>query len=217
MADFSAQRFNMVEAQVRTNDVMDVRIHDAMMAIPREKFVPVQRRAMAYSDTCVEIVPGRSLMDPRCFSKLLQLANIQPGAKVLDVGCASGYSAAVLARIAGKVIALEQDVDLVRTASDILPSVGASNAMVVQGQLVDGVPAQGPYDAIIIEGAVEDVPESLLSQLAENGRLVAIVQKNAAGRAQLYVRENGRVGSRSDFNATIPVLAGFRKTVGFVF
>lgn len=217
MADFAAQRFNMVEAQVRTNDVTDTRIHAAMMAVPREKFVPSQRRATAYADTCVEIVQGRFLMDPRCFAKLVQLAAIQPGAKVLDVGCGSGYSAAVLAQLAGKVVALEQDADLIRTASDLLPSVGAANVSVVQGALIDGVKGQGPYDAIVIEGAVEEVPEALLAQLAENGRLVAVIQKNAAGRAHLFVRENGRTGSRPDFDASIPLLSGFRKMVGFVF
>jgi protein-L-isoaspartate(D-aspartate) O-methyltransferase len=217
MADFTAQRFNMVETQVRTNDVTDPRIHAALMAIPREKFLPTQRRATAYADTCVEVVPGRYLLDPRCFAKLLQLAAIQPDAKVLDVGCASGYSAAVLAQLAGKVVALEQDADLLRTASDLLSSVGAQNVSVVQGALVDGVKGQGPYDAIVIEGAVEDVPEALLAQLADNGRLVAVIQKNAAGRAHIYVRENGRTGARPDFDASVPLLSGFRKTVGFVF
>ena len=217
MADYATQRFNMVEAQVRTNDVTDPRIHAAMAAVAREQFVPAARRAMAYADVPVEVAQGRFLLDPRTFSKMLQLAELRHGDSVLDVACGTGYSAVVLGRIVKSVTALEQDADLVRIASDMVPASGATNVTVVQGGLTEGVKARAPFDAIFIEGAVEAVPEQLLAQLAEGGRLVAILNSGAQGRAHLFVREKGRVGSRADFDAAVPVLGGFRKVVGFVF
>ncbi|MBS0471995.1 MAG: protein-L-isoaspartate O-methyltransferase [Proteobacteria bacterium] len=217
MADYATQRFNMVETQVRPNDVPDTRIHAALMAVAREQFVPAARRAMAYTDVPVEVAPGRFLLDPRSFGKLLQIAAIKPGDKVLDVACGTGYSSAVLGKMAKTVIALEQDADLVRVASDMLPAAGATNVTVVQGGLTEGAKAQGPYDVILIEGGVESVPDSLLEQLAEGGRLAAIIVKGGQGQAHLYVREKGRIGARADFDAAVPLLAGFRKVVGFVF
>ena len=217
MADYATQRFNMVECQVRTNDVTDTRIQVAMQAVSRERFVPAAKRAVAYADVPVEIAQGRYLLDPRTFGKLVQLAGIKPEDRVLDVACGTGYSTVVLARIAKSVIGLEQDADLVRVASDMVPANGAHNATIAQGGLTEGVKAKAPFDVIVIEGAVESVPDQLLAQLAEGGRLVAIVNDGGQGRARLYVREKGGVGSRMDFDASIPLLAGFRKVVGFVF
>src|SRR5579864_656270 len=138
MADTaSSQRFNMIETQVRTNDVTDVRIHAALDAVARERFVPTAKRALAYADVPVQIAPGRYLLDPRSFAKLLQLAEIGEGDRVLDVGCGTGYSAAVLARLAGEVIALEQDADLVRAASELLANA-VGKVEVVQGGLIEG-------------------------------------------------------------------------------
>ena len=128
MPDFRAQRLNMVESQVRTNDVTDVRIQDAMREVPRERFVPSAKQALAYADTVVEVVPGRFLLDPRTFSKLAELAEIEPTDRILDVGCASGYSAAVLARLAHEVIGLEEDAELVRVATDLLLPWGSAHA-----------------------------------------------------------------------------------------
>jgi protein-L-isoaspartate(D-aspartate) O-methyltransferase len=217
MADYKTQRFNMVETQVRPNDVPDPRIHAALMAVAREQFVPAARRAMAYADVPVEVARGRFLLDPRSFSKLIHLAAIKPGDKVLDVACATGYSAVVLGKIASKVVALEQDADLVRIASDMIATSGATNVTLTQGGLTEGAKGHGPYDAIVIEGGVESVPDTLLDQLAEGGRLVAILMQVGQGHAHLYIREKGRTGSRPDFDATVPLLAGFRKVVGFVF
>ncbi len=217
MADYATQRFNMVECQVRTNDVTDTRIHAAMLDVPRERFVPAARRAFAYADVPVEIAPGRFLLDPRTFGKLVQLAALKAGDRVLDVACGTGYSTAVLARIAKSVVGLEQDADLVRLASDLVPASGAANAVIAQGGLTEGAKGKAPFDVIVIEGAVESVPDSLLAQLAEGGRLVAIVNEGGQGRARLYVRDKGSVGSRMDFDASVPLLAGFRKVVGFVF
>jgi protein-L-isoaspartate(D-aspartate) O-methyltransferase len=217
MLDYTALRRTMVDAQVRANDVVDTRIHAAMLAVPRERFLPAAKRAFAYADIPVEVSPQRFMLDPRVFAKLLQLADIKAGDRVLDVGCTTGYSSAVLALMAKAVVALEQDADLVRVATEVLPAVGATNATVVQGGLVEGARAQGPYDVIVINGAVESVPDSLFAQLAEGGRLVTVIQQNVAGRATLFVKENSRIGSRPDFNAGVPLLAGFRKAVGFVF
>ena len=217
MSDYAQQRLNMVETQVRTNDVTDPRIHAAMGAVARERFVPASKRALAYSDLPVEVAQGRYLADPRTFAKMLQLAAIRASDRVLDVACATGYSAVVIARLAKSVIALEQDAELVRIAADMVPANGASNATVVQGGLTEGVKSKGPYNAILINGAVETVPDALLGQIAESGRLVAIVRHGTLGKAHVYVREKGRVGSRADFDSGVPLLVGFRKVVGFVF
>ncbi len=217
MPDYAAQRLNMVDAQVRANDVTDPRIHAAMLEVPRERFVPAAKRALAYADSTVEVAPKRYLLDPRTFAKLVQLAHVQPGDNVLDVGPATGYSSAVLARLARTVVSLEQDADLVRIASEMLPAVGATNAAVVQGGFVEGCKASAPYDVIFINGAISIQPDGLLAQLAEGGRLVTIMQSNTQGRAQLFVKENSRVGARPDFDASAPALGGFKKAVGFVF
>ena len=217
MPDYALQRFNMVESQVRTSDVTDERVLAAMDEVPRERFVPASKRGIAYADTALEIVPGRFMLSPRNFGKMLQAAVIEPGDKVLDVGCASGYSSAVLAKLARSVIALEQDADLVRAASDMLPAVGATNALVVQGSLAEGARQHAPYDVIFINGGIESDPRALLAQLNEGGRLIAIKRKGAEGRAQLYVKENGHVGNWPVFDAHAPVLPGFREPVGFVF
>lgn len=217
MSQFDSQRFNMVEAQLRANDVGDPRLLAAMAEIPRERFVPASKRALAYSDVPVEVSPGRFLLDPRTFAKLLALAEIGPEDTVLDVGSATGYSAAVLARLAKSVIALEQDAELVRLAYDLLPSVGAANAIVTQGPLDRGLKAKAPYDVIVVNGAIAARPDTLLGQLAEGGRLVAVVSDGVAGKAELYVRRRGGIGCRAGFDADVPPLVGFSKTVGFVF
>ncbi|HEX3652331.1 MAG TPA: protein-L-isoaspartate O-methyltransferase [Rhizomicrobium sp.] len=216
MPDFRAQRLNMVESQVRTNDVTDVRIQEAMREIPRERFVPTSKQAVAYADTIVEIVPGRFLLDPRTFSKLAELAEIEPADRVLDVGSASGYSTAVLSRLAHEVIALEEDAELVRVATDVLPSLGIS-PRVVQGKLADGYAAGAPYNVIFINGGIEELPPALERQLAEGGRLVVVLRKGPQGRGYLFLREQGRMSSRADFDATVPLLAGFSRPKSFVF
>ncbi len=217
MPDYALQRFNMVESQVRTSDVTDERILAAMNAVPRERFVPADKRGIAYADAALEIVPGRFMLEPRNFGKMLQAVVVEPDDKVLDVGCLSGYSSAVLAKLAKMVVALEQDADLVRAASDMLPAVGATNVTVVQGSLAEGARQHAPYDVIFMNGGIETEPRALLAQLNEGGRLVTIRRKGAEARAQLYVKENGHVGAWPEFDAHAPVLPGFREQVGFVF
>ena len=217
MPDYLAQRLNMVESQVRVNDVTDARVQEAMRNVPRERFVPTARKATAYADSPLEVVRGRFLLEPRAFAKLLQLAEIKPTDKVLDVGSATGYSTAILARIAAKVTGLEQDADLVRIGVETLPTVGASNAVMVQGGLAEGHKAGAPYDVIFVNGAIETRPDALLGQLGEGGRLVAVVKSGASGHATVFLKERGQIGRRAAFDADAPVLPGFREKVGFVF
>jgi protein-L-isoaspartate(D-aspartate) O-methyltransferase len=184
--------------------------------VARERFVPSASRALAYADVPVAIAQGRYLLDPRSFAKLAQLAQIRAEDRVLDVACGTGYSSAVLARIAREVVALEQDADLVRIASELLANV-VGKVELVQGGLVEGVKAKAPFDVIFVNGAIEQAPESLLGQLAEGGRLVTVMREGGQARAWLFVKQNGQVGRRPDFDADVPLLAGFKKAMGFVF
>ncbi|MBA2587375.1 MAG: protein-L-isoaspartate O-methyltransferase [Alphaproteobacteria bacterium] len=208
-------RFNMVEAQIRTSNVTDPRILAAISAVAREKFVPSAARALAYADVPVAVAQGRYLLDPRSFAKLLNLAQVTATDRVLDVGCATGYSSAVMARMAAEVVALEQDADLVRIASELL-ATAVGKVEVVQGGLIEGVKGQGPFDVIFVNGAIEQVPETLLAQLAEGGRLVTVI-KDGQSRAWLFLKQNGKIGQRPDFDADVPLLAGFKKAMGFIF
>jgi protein-L-isoaspartate(D-aspartate) O-methyltransferase len=217
MPDYAVPRINMVDAQILANGVTDERLIQAFRDVPRERFVPSAKRSVAYADAEIEIVQGRSLLAPRTFAKLLQLAEIGPGDSVLDVGCTTGYSTAVLSRIARRVIGLEEDADLVRIAIDVLHNCDAGNASIVQGPLTGGNRASAPFDVIVLEGAFEQPPERLIAQLAEGGRLVGILQNGAHGQAMLYLKEPGRVGHMIGFDASAPVLAGFRQPAAFIF
>jgi len=211
---FDAARLHMIDSQIRPSDVTDPQVLVAFEAVAREGYVPRAARALAYADVPVEVAPGRFMLEPRCFAKLLQLAAIKPDDRILDVGCATGYSSAVLARLGGKVIALEQDADLLRIASDGLSN---SNVTLVQGALIEGVKAEAPFDVIMVEGAIEQVPETLLSQLAEGGRLLAVMNDGPQGMATLFLKEHGGIGRRGVFDAAAPLLAGFKKAMGFIF
>ena len=215
MSDFAAQRLNMVEGQVRANDVTDRRIQAAMAEIPREDFVPAHLYSVAYMESCLEVAPGRHMLDPRCFAKLAQLASIGAEDHVLDVGGAGGYSAAVLARLAKDVIALEEDSDLVGSASRRL--AGIENIRVEQGRLSGGFAQGAPYDVIFVNGALEFAPDALLAQLKPGGRLVAVIRCAGRGQAHLFVKSDGAISSRAAFDAQVPVLPGFEKAKGFVF
>jgi protein-L-isoaspartate(D-aspartate) O-methyltransferase len=217
MQDYAAQRANMVESQVRPADVTDLRILAAMRDVARERFVPVAKRALAYMDACVEVARGRFLLDPRRFSKMLQLAEIAETDSVLDVGCGSGYSTAVISLLAASVIGLEQDAELVRVAGETLSATGFTKAQVVQGRLSDGLAPRAPFDVIFLNGAVEVRPERLLAQLREDGRLVCTVREGEAGYGRFYVKHDGAVGARDAFDAALPVLPGFARTPSFVF
>lgn len=215
--DFQELRVKMVDGQVRTTDVTDAALLAAMLEIPREAFVPADRQALAYVDEDLAIGAGRFLMRASPFAKLVQLADIRDGDLVLDVGCGTGYSTAVLARLAGFVVALESDAAHAAEAGRALAANGSDNVSVVEGALAAGHPAQAPYDAIVIEGAVDEVSLQLLAQLKDGGRLVAVVGAGNSGRATIWIKEAGLTSSRTAFNAAVPPLDAFRREPAFVF
>ena len=217
--DYAIQRKNMVESQVRPSDVTDRRIIRAMLDLPRERFVPERVQGLAYMDGPVQIgaAPRRSLLSARVFAKLVQAADIEPSGVVLDVGSATGYSAAVLSHLAGRVVALESDPAMVSLAKESLQTLGIANVMLVQGDLAQGWPTEGPFDAILIEGAVEAVSRELLDQLKDGGRLVAIVRSGNSGRATVWSRDGSTFGTAEIFDATADVLPGFEKAHAFAF
>lgn len=215
--DYSQARVKMVDGQVRTTDVTNLRLLDALLEVPREQFVPQNRRALAYIDEDVEVAAGRYVMEPSPMAKLLQLAEIGPNDIVLDVGCGTGYSSAVIAKLAGSVIALESDPMLVASANANLAQLGCDNVAVVQGDLAAGYASEGPYEAIFIGGSVEVIPPGLLSQLKEGGRLVVVEGHGNAGVAKVYSRSGGAVGGRRAFNAAIKPLPGFELVPSFQF
>ncbi len=223
MPDFDAMRAHMVESQVLPNRVTDPRLIEALWVTPRERFVPPARRGIAYVDEDLEIAPGRYIMEPAVFARLVEAAAVAPADTVLDVGCASGYSTAILGRLAGTVIGLEVDRELLAVASEALTELGIDNAVVVEGPLTDGYPAQAPYDVIILEGAVEALPEGLTDQLADGGRLVAVVAnthlsgRSHVGSGTLFARIGDTVSARPLFDAALPLLTGFDRRPGFVF
>jgi protein-L-isoaspartate(D-aspartate) O-methyltransferase len=217
MPDYAEQRFNMVASQVLASGVTDERILAAMNKIERERFVPTAKRPIAYAEAPVEVVARRYLIDPRTFSLMLAAAEIRQDDKVLDVGCVTGYSTAVLAQLASRVIGLEQDADLVRIAGEMAQALNLDNAVIVQGALAEGFKGEAPYDAILVNGGIEVVPQALLAQLAPGGRLVAVVGAENHSKAMVYLNENGRLGHRVAFDASVPMLVGFRQAVGFVF
>mgnify|MGYP002651417480 FL=1 len=220
MTDFNQSRRKMVDNQLRTNDVTDHQILDAMEVVPRERFVPASKRAVAYIDEDLPIGSsgsGRYLMKPHIFGKLIQLAQISADDIVLVIGAGSGYSTAVAAKLAASVVALEENEELARDAADLLVDLGTENAVVVEGPLVDGYAAEGPYDVILIDGAVETLPENLLKQLKSDGRLVAIEGQGGAGVAKLYQKSGDAVSGRFAFNASAALLPGFALAAEFTF
>ena len=217
MADYAVQRTNMVESQVRPSDMTDRRVIRAMLALPRERFVPADRQSIAYMDEQVRVAPGRALLAPRVLAKMLQAAEIGDNAVVLDVGCATGYSSAVIARFTQTVVALEQDTGLARTATETLAGLGIDNVAVVTGDLAAGVAAEGPFDAILVNGAIAEIPRGLLDQLKDGGRLIAIRSEGALSRAVVHRRRGMAFDASLAFDANGPMLPGFERRAAFVF
>jgi protein-L-isoaspartate(D-aspartate) O-methyltransferase len=215
--DFAAARRTMVDSQIKTGAITDPVVVDAMGAVPRENFLPEARRAVAYVDENIAVGKGRFVMDPLILAKLLQIAEIQPTDKALVVGANGGYSAAVLARMASRVVALDSDRDLTVSASSAFAMSGIANIQVVTGDLAAGHAAGAPYDVIVIGGAVAEIPGSLKLQLADGGRLVAIVRDGPMGHGVVIERVGATFGVREVFDAVIPVLPGFEKLPKFVF
>jgi protein-L-isoaspartate(D-aspartate) O-methyltransferase len=223
MTDFVAARRIMVDSQVRTSDVTDLRLIAAMLAVPRERFLPPEQADLAYLDFDVPVAAGpagesaRRLLKPMVLAKLLQAAEIAAGDHVLDVGCATGYSSALVARLAGSVVALEEDAGLAGQARDNLRALGVAPVQVVNGPLSAGWGAQAPYDVIVLNGASDIAPKGLLKQLKPGGRLVGVLGRGPAGKAMLYRSIGGECGGRPIFDAAAPLLPGFAAPAAFVF
>lgn len=214
MSDYASRRIVMVDTQVRPSDVTKFPIIEAMLAVPREVYVPIARREAAYVGQNVDIGAGRVVLEARTFAKLLDAMDIVPTDRVLDVGCALGYSTAVLARLAASVVAVEEIAEWAAAAQANFAAQGVV-ATVVQAALRSGAAAQGPYDAITVQGGVEAIPDALLDQLKDGGRIGAVFMEGALGIARIGHKSGGRISWRFAFNATAPVLRGFAAARAF--
>lgn len=223
MTDFAEARRTMIDRQVRTVDVTDTAVLKALGTVPREAFAPPVMRSIAYSDADIPIGgndPGgerRFLVEPAILAKLLQLAEIEEDDIVLDIGCGTGYSSAVLSLLANSVVSVEVDPELAARATETLLELNIVNVAVVTGELANGYAPEGPYDVILMAGAVDEIPSALLDQLKEGGRLVTILGSGPAGRAVVAYRVDGDVSLRTAFNASAPALPGFAKARVFQF
>jgi protein-L-isoaspartate(D-aspartate) O-methyltransferase len=220
--DFRTARRMMVDGQVRTSDVTNLDLIEAMLTVPRERFVPAALADLAYLDRDVPVGGGagraqRRLLKPMVLAKLIQTAEVQTSDSVLDVACGTGYSSAVLAKLAARVVALEEDADLAGRARQILAELGATNVSVVQAPLVGGYAERGPYDVILLNGGTEVVPKELCAQLKDRGRLVCVFGEGIATKALVYLREGRDVSGRAVFDAAAPLLPGFERPPAFVF
>ena len=215
--DFAAARKNMIESQLRTNRIVDGALLEVMGDVPRERFVPQALQALAYVDEDLPVGGGRFLMEPTVFASLVQEAAIQPSDVVLDIGSGTGYSVVVLARLAGTVFALESDADLSARANNLYAEIAPDNVVPIEGPLGEGCAEHAPFDVILIEGAVERLPESILGQLGEGGRLVTVVSEDGVGRVTVIHKRGGHRSHRVVRDANIPPLADFRRPSEFVF
>jgi protein-L-isoaspartate(D-aspartate) O-methyltransferase len=226
MIDFARRRLTMVDTQLRPNEVTDTRLIAAMSALPRECFVPERFRAFAYIDEGIEVfpaidaAPARFLLAPMVLARLVQLAAIEPGDTVLDVGCATGYSTAILARLGREVVGVEPEPELAKAARTNLRALAYANVKIVEDVLARGCPEKGPYDVILLNGSVPAPPESLYGQLKEGGRLAAILSRpgpGAQGKATLFVKAEGEVSGLPHFDAGAAPLPGFSRESSFSF
>jgi protein-L-isoaspartate(D-aspartate) O-methyltransferase len=217
MMNAAVARRNMVECQIRPNKVTDLRVIEAFEAIARERFVPPALAGVAYLDEDLEVAPGRYLIEPMVLARLIQALALEREDRVLDVGAGYGYASALMARLAGTVVALESDATMAAGARRALAEAGVANASVVQGDLAVGHPAGAPYTAMFIGGAVQRVPAALTEQIAEGGRLATVLAEGGVGQAVLYVKSGGVVSHRALFEAGTRPLPGFAAPPRFVF
>ncbi|WP_299788758.1 protein-L-isoaspartate O-methyltransferase [uncultured Marivita sp.] len=215
MTDFAARRIMMVDTQVRPSDVTKFPIIDAMLSVPRELYVPREQTEAAYISENITIAPGRVLLEPRTLAKLLDALNVSGDELVLDIGAGYGYSSAVVARMAEAVIAVEEDETIAAEAQAILSDQGADNVVIHVGPLTEGAAQHGPYDAILIEGAVEQVPQALIDQIKDGGRIGCVFMEGALGVVRIGHKIDGEMSWRFAFNASAPVLPGFAKETAF--
>jgi protein-L-isoaspartate(D-aspartate) O-methyltransferase len=215
MSDIAVARTNMVESQVRPNGVTDARIISLMMQIPREMFVPASLRVIAYMDEDIRLKPAsaagpaRYLTEPMSLARLIQLAEVKATDVVLHVGCATGYATAILAGLGHSVLAIDEDEEFAAVAAANLKELGIANAKIIAAKHAEGFTTAAPYDVILIEGQIPQVPQILLKQLENKGRLAAIVGENRMAKAELYSRHGETIGARADFDASVPPLPGF--------
>lgn len=217
MSDYSTARQKMVDGQVRPSDVTDARILDAMLAVPREQFLPASLRPIAYMDMDIDVGAKRCLIKPVVLAKMIQAATIAETDKVLVAGCATGYSAAIIAQIAATVVATEPDAALAASAKEAMTRLGITNVTVSVADPASGDPAHGPYDVIILDGATEIAPEKLYGQLKMGGRLAGVFAQNRPSRAMLITRSPADFGDRVLFDASAPVLPGLARVPAFSF
>jgi len=211
MTDFSTRRVMMVDTQVRPSDVTKFPIIAAMLSVPRESFVPPAQREAAYVGLNLTIAQGRVLLEARTLAKMLDFLDLQPGDHVLDLGAGYGYAAAVMAEMGCDVVAVEEDATLAAAAREQL-----TGAKVVMGPLTAGAAGEGPFDAVVVEGGVEQIPQAIVAQMKEGGRIAALFMEGALGTVRIGYRQDGRIGWRNVFNATAPVLPGFQAQRAFV-
>ena len=216
MIDFDAARRQMVDCQIRPNDVTDYDIIDAFSTVPRELFVPSSKKAIAYSDADVDL-DGRSLGQVMPLAKMLQVAEISNSDVVLCIGSGAGYGAAIVSRLANSVIAVESNEDLVARSSETLLDLAYDNVAVVQAELEVGCPSEAPFDVILVEGAVSTLPQALLDQLRDEGRLVAVEGEGLSGQIRVYSRHGDDISATGFSNVAVPRLPGFQRADEFVF
>lgn len=215
MTDSVASRLVMVDSQIRPSDVTKYPVIDAFLTVPRETYVPAANRQTAYVDDNIPIAPGRTVLAPRTLAKLLDALDIGQDEMILDLGCGYGYSTAIAACLAEAVVAVEEDSIFAKEAQGNLLEEGIDNAVVVEAPLNEGAAQHGPYDVIVIQGAVESVPDALLAQLKEGGRIACLTAKEALGQAQMGVKSGAHVSWRWLFDAGAPVLPGFAQAREF--
>lgn len=216
MTDFPARRRTMVDTQVRPSDVTKYPIIEAMLDVPRELFVPAGRREAAYIGENIPLAPGRVILEPRTLAKMLDALDIRDDELVLVLGAGLGYSAAVVSHLAEAVVAVEEDEDMVREADGALAEIEADNVAVVHAPLAEGAAKHGPYDVILIDGAVEELPPAVAAQLKDGGRIACLFVEGALGVCRIGYRADGGLTWRSAFNAAAPVLPGFARRQEFV-
>lgn len=218
MPNYAIARKNMVDCQIRPNNVTDDRLVDAMNSIPREEFVPAHMRGFAYIDEDIDLGNGRFMQEPMVLARLIQAAQLDQDDVVLDIGCGTGYSAAVLSYMVSTVVGIEQNSELAKQADDLLKKLDLTNTVIFQSELTNGYEQHAPYDAIFISGSISEVPPVILEQLVDGGRLVTVIaEKGQPGHAVVYTRVRDVVCEKVIFDATTPFLEEFEKREEFVF
>ncbi len=216
MTDYSAARTAMVDCQVRPSDVTKFPIIEALLSVPREAFVPVDKKSVAYAGAHMTLSENRVLLDARTFAKMLDAVNIRPTDMVLDLGCGLGYSAAILSRLAEVVVAVEEDAEMAAAANTLLDK-SADNVFVTHAPLVSGDAKHGPYDVVMTQGAIETLPDAIASQIKDGGRIVSIFSQNGLDQCRVGFKAGGKISWRYAFDANAPVLNGFETSPEFTF